>query len=105
MGMCIHYRTFPNSNVDNNNNSSNNNNNNDKREYKSMTIQQVIEELKNIKEQATNDDEIGKNSILEAITDIIHDAGGDGLDFDMDFDDDHFSSFEETDFSSLADMD
>ena len=27
------------------------------------------------------------------------------LDFDMDFDDDHYGSFEETDFSSLADMD
>ena len=70
-----------------------------------MTLQQVIDELKNIKEQAVNDEEIGKNSVLEAITDIIHDAGDGGLDFDMDFDDDHFSSFEETDFSSLADMD
>jgi len=70
-----------------------------------MTLQDVIDELKNIKEQAINDEEIGKNSILEAITDIIQDAGDGGLDFDMDFDDDHYSSFEETDFSSLADMD
>ena len=70
-----------------------------------MTLQDVIDELKNIKEQATNDDEIGKNSMIEAITDIIHEASGDGLDFDMDFDDDHYGSFEETDFSSLADMD
>ena len=70
-----------------------------------MTLQQVIDELKNIKEQAVNDDEIGKNSILEAITDIIHDAGDGGLDFDMEYDDDHFGSFEETNFSSLADMD
>ena len=70
-----------------------------------MTLHAVIDELKNIKEQATNDDEIGKDSVLEAITDIIHDASGDGLDFDMDFDDDHYGSFEETDFSSLADMD
>ena len=70
-----------------------------------MTLQQVIDELKNIKEQAVNDDEIGKNSILEAITDIIHEAGGDGLDFDMEYDDDHFGSFEETDFSSLANLD
>ena len=70
-----------------------------------MTLQDVIDELKNIKEQATNDDEIGKNSVLEAITDIIHDAGDGGLDFDMDFDDDHYGSFEETDFSSLADLD
>ena len=67
-----------------------------------MTLQQVIDELKNIKEQAVNDDEIGKNSILEAITDIIHEAGGDGLDFDMDYDDDHYDSFEETDFSGLV---
>ena len=66
-----------------------------------MTLQDVIDELKNIKEQATNDDEIGKDSVLEAITDFIHDAGGDGLDFDMDFDDDHYGSFEETDFSKL----
>jgi len=70
-----------------------------------MTLQGVIEELKNIKEQATNDEEIGKNSIIEAITDIIHEVGDGGVDFDMDFDDDHYSSFEETDFSSLVDMD
>ena len=70
-----------------------------------MSLQQIIEELKNIKEQATNDEEIGKNSILEAITDIIHDAGGDGLDFDIISDDEHYGSFEETDFSSLADLD
>ena len=70
-----------------------------------MTLQQIVEELKNIKEQATNDEEIGKNSILEAITDIIHDVGGNELDFDLTFDDDHYGSFEETDFSSLADMD
>tara|TARA_R100000008_G_C3578699_1_gene166957 strand:+ start:42 stop:254 length:213 start_codon:yes stop_codon:yes gene_type:complete len=70
-----------------------------------MTLQGIIDELKNIKEQASNDEEIGKDSILEAITDIIHDAGGDGLDFDMDYDDEHYGSFEEVDFSSLADMD
>ena len=70
-----------------------------------MSLQQIIEELKNIKEQATNDEEIGKNSILEAITDIIHDASGDSLDFDVIDDDDHYGSFEETDFSSLSDLD
>jgi hypothetical protein len=70
-----------------------------------MTIQQIVDELKNIKEQATNDDEIGKEAILEAITDIIHDVGGNELDFDMDFDDEHYGSFEKTDFSSLADLD
>ena len=40
-----------------------------------MNIQQIIDELKNIKEQAINDDEITKTSIIEAITDIIHDVG------------------------------
>ena len=69
-----------------------------------MTIPQIIDELKNIKEQASNDDEIGKEAILEAITDIIHDSSGD--EFSLDFgDDDHYASFEDTDFSSLADMD
>mgnify|MGYP000007563726 CR=1 FL=1 len=69
-----------------------------------MTIQQIVDELKNIKEQATNDEEIGKNSILEAITDIIHDAAGNEFGFGFD-DDEHYASFEETDFSSLADID
>ena len=61
-----------------------------------------MEALKNIKEQAVNDDEIGKNSILEAITDIIHDISGNEFSFG-EYDDDHYSSFEETDFSSLSD--
>ena len=48
-----------------------------------MTIQQIIAELNNIKEQAVNHTDIGKDSILEAITDLIHDAGGnDGFDFE-----------------------
>ena len=68
-----------------------------------MTIPQIIDELKNIKEQAINDNEISKDSILEAITDIIHDSSGD--EFSFDYDDEHYASFEDTDFSSLADMD
>ena len=65
-----------------------------------MTIQQIVEELKNIREQATNHDEIGKGSILEAITDLIHDAGGtDGFDFD--YEEDDYNSYEETDFTKL----
>ena len=60
----------------------------------------MVEELENIMDQASNDDEIGKESILEAITDIIHDS--DDGDFNFDFiDDDHYDSFEETDFSYL----
>ena len=68
-----------------------------------MTLQQIIDELKNIKEQAVNDDEIGKDSIIEAITDIIRDSSVN--EFSFDYDDDHYNSFEDTDFSSLADTD
>ena len=69
-----------------------------------MTLQRIIEELENIMDQASADDEIGKESILDALTDVIRDAkGNDSLDFDME-DDDHFGSWQETDFSSLSDM-
>ena len=68
-----------------------------------MSLQQIIEELNNIIEQASSDDEIGKESMLEALTDVVRDAKGDSLDFEVE-DEDHFSSFEETDFSSLADL-
>ena len=67
-----------------------------------MTLQQVIEELKNIREQATNHDEISKGSVIEAITDLIHDAGGDG--FDLELEDDYYESFEEPDFTKLEIM-
>ena len=49
-----------------------------------MTLQQIVEELKNIKEQAVNHDDITKESVVEAITDLIHDASGDGFDFEFD---------------------
>ena len=68
-----------------------------------MTLQQVIDELKNIKEQASDNDDITKNSMLEAITDIIHDVEGSEIDFS--FDEDNYTTFEDTDFSSLADID
>jgi len=69
-----------------------------------MNLQRMIEEIENILDQATDDADIGKESILEALQDIVRDAKGDSLDFDME-DDDHFDSFQETDFSSLADLD
>ena len=70
-----------------------------------MTLQRVIEEIENILDQATDDAEIGKESVLDALQDIVRDAKGtDSLDFEVD-DDDHFSSWQETDFSSLADLD
>ena len=69
-----------------------------------MTLQQLIEEIENITEQAINDDEIEKDAIIEALTDVIRDAKGN--DMDLVFEDlDDFDSYQETDFSSLADMD
>ena len=67
-----------------------------------MNLQDIIAELDNIIEQASSDDEIGKESILEALTDVVRDAKGDTLDFEVE-DEDHFDSFEQTDFSSLTD--
>ena len=67
-----------------------------------MTVQQIIEQLKNIREQAVNDDEITKESMVEAITDVIHDASGDGGEWIFD-DDDHYDTFEsEPDFTELV---
>ena len=65
-----------------------------------MTIQQIIDELKNIKEQAINDEQITKSSIVEAITDIIHDVEGTDFDF-VGLDDDDYTSYEEPDFTKL----
>ena len=68
-----------------------------------MTLQQIIEEIENITEQAINNDEIEKDAIIEALTDVIRDAKGN--DMDLIFEDlDDFDSYEETDFSSLADL-
>ena len=70
-----------------------------------MTLQDIIAELENIIDQASDDDEISKESMLDALTDVVRDAkGNDSLDFDME-DDDHFGSWQETDFSSLSDLD
>ena len=69
-----------------------------------MDLQHIIAELENIIEQASSDDEIGKESMLEALTDVVRDAKGDDLDFHVE-DEDHYGSFEETDFSSLSDLD
>ena len=68
-----------------------------------MTLQQLIEEIENITEQAINDDEIEKDAIIEALTDVIRDAKGN--DMDLVFEElDDFDSYQETDFSSLADL-
>ena len=68
-----------------------------------MTLQRIIEELENIMDQASADDEIGKESILDALTDVIRDAKGTDMNFTFDGEDD-FGYNTETDFSSLADM-
>ena len=68
-----------------------------------MTLQRIIEEIENFMEQASADDDIGKDSILEALTDVVRDAKGN--DMDLIFEDlDDFDSYQETDFSSLADL-
>ena len=69
-----------------------------------MSLQHIIAELDNIIEQASSDDEIGKESILEALTDVVRDSKGNDMDLIFE-DEDEFGSYEETDFSSLADMD
>jgi hypothetical protein len=65
-----------------------------------MTNQQMIAELKNINGQAINDDEIGKESIIEALTDLIREADGGEIDYLFE-DDDNYGSYEQTDFSKL----
>jgi len=69
-----------------------------------MTLQHIIEELENIMDQASNDDEIGKDSILEALTDVIRDAKSNDMNLIFDGEND-FNSYEDVDFSSLADLD
>ena len=68
-----------------------------------MNLQDIIAELDNIIEQASSDEEIGKQSILEALTDVVRDAKGNDMDLIFE-DEDEFGSYEETDFSSLADL-
>ena len=69
-----------------------------------MSKQEIIEQLKNIKDQYLNDSDgkIDADAIIEAITDVIHDVeGNDGLDFSEDFDDDYYDNFESVDFTQL----
>ena len=69
-----------------------------------MSKQDIIEQLKNIKDQWANDSkgDIDADVIIEAITDIIHDTeGNDGLDMTMEYDDEYEDSFESVDFTQL----
>jgi hypothetical protein len=69
-----------------------------------MSKQDIIEQLKNIKDQFLNDsqNELSADDLIEAITDIIHDTeGNDGLDFTNEYDDEYQDSFENIDFTAL----
>ena len=69
-----------------------------------MSKQEIIEQLKNIKDQYLNDSqqELSADDLIEAITDIIHDTeGNDGLDFTNEYDDEYHDSFENIDFTAL----
>ena len=68
-----------------------------------MTVQRIIEELENIIEQASTDEEIEKDAIMDALIDVVRDAKGTDMNFTFDGEDD-FGYNTETDFSSLADL-
>ena len=64
-----------------------------------MTIQEIINQIKNIKGNYVNG-MITSDGMIEAMEDLIHDVeGNDGFSFGGD--EDHYASFEETDFSGL----
>jgi hypothetical protein len=63
-----------------------------------MTIQEIMNKIKAIKGEYVNGNITG-DGVVEAIEDLIHDVeGNDGMSWS---DEDHYGSFEETDFSSL----
>ena len=68
-----------------------------------MTLQRIIEELENIIEQASADEEIEKDAIMDALIDVVRDAKGTDMNFTFDGEDD-FGSYKDVDFSSLADL-
>jgi len=64
-----------------------------------MTIQDIMNRIKTIKGNYVNG-EITSDGMIEAIEDLVHDVeGNDGFSFGGD--EDHYASFEETDFSTL----
>ena len=63
-----------------------------------MTIQEIMNRIKDIKGNYVNG-ELSSDGMVEAMEDLIHDVeGNDGMSW---ADDDHYGSFEETDFSTL----
>jgi len=66
-----------------------------------MTIQQVVAELENIKEQVLNNSKLTTDDMIEAIEDIITDCKDNSMDFSYD-NEEHYGEFEmETDFTQL----
>ena len=62
-----------------------------------MTIQEVIQRVKDIKGEYVNG-EITGDDMVEHLEDLIHDVeGNDGLSWDAE----HYEGFEETDFTKL----
>ena len=68
-----------------------------------MTLQRIKEELENIIEQSADDELIEKDAIMEALIDVVRDAKGTDMNFTFDGED-GFGSYEDVDFSSLADL-
>ena len=66
-----------------------------------MTIQQVVAELENIKEQTLNNSKITIDDVIEAIEDVICDCKDNSMDFTFDDEDDYGSYERETDFTQL----
>ena len=63
-----------------------------------MTLQEIIQRIKDIKGNFVNGD-INSEDMVEAMEDLVHDVeGNDGMSW---MDDDHYDSFEETDFTKL----
>ena len=67
-----------------------------------MTIEQVVAELQNIKEQTLNNSKITLDDVIEAIDDVIQDCKDHSMDFTFD-DEDHYQEYErDTDFTQLV---
>jgi hypothetical protein len=65
-----------------------------------MTVQEIMNKIKDIKGEYVNGNITG-DGLVEAIEDLVHDVeGNDGFSFGGN-DDDHYQTFEETDFSGL----
>ena len=66
-----------------------------------MTVQEIIEQIKNIKGNYVNGNITG-DDVVELMEDLIHDVeGNDGMMWE---DDDNYGSYEETDFTKLEIM-